>query len=397
MAPLSDHEPQGPRHKLSHPTGWEPSLEWSPGEGGTISTGPLEHEPTDAIWREIVGDWGLNPKDVRIISGSVQIRAWDAQTADGVQRLRYYRARIEPVHRVDDAPDVAALCRMIERRKPRPVQTTGTGRSIVANCSDWQTGKGEGGGTEAMVERVLEARDGLVAKVKRHRRDGTGPDQAVLVGLGDLVEGCSEHYAAQTYTVDLDRREQARLVRRLLLSYVDALTDLGLPIILAAVPGNHGENRRGGKAYTNMATDNDDLAVFEQLGEILAANPDRYGNVKIPLGAIAEDMTVTLDVSGVACSWAHGHQITRGGPEQWWKGQALGRQPVADASILFLGHKHHLWISESTGRTIMQMPAMDGGSAWWTAQTGQSSPAGMVAVMVGQSCGPRGWSDLAIL
>jgi len=43
------------------------------------------------------------------------------------------------------------------------------------------------------------------------------------------------------------------------------------------------------------------------------------------------------------------------------------------------------------------MPAMDGGSGWWTDKTGQSSPPGMVTYLAGADCGPRGWSDLAIL
>ncbi len=45
----------------------------------------------------------------------------------------------------------------------------------------------------------------------------------------------------------------------------------------------------------------------------------------------------------------------------------------------------------------MQMPAMDGGSNWWTAKTGNASPAGMVTYLCGDGCGVRGWSDLAIL
>jgi len=187
-----------------------------------------------------------------------------------------------------------------------------------------------------------------------------------------------------------------RLARRLILQYVEAMLDLELPVVLGAVPGNHGENRRNGQAFTTW-TDNDDLAVFEQVAEVLAHNADRYGAVSVPLGAIAEDLTLTLNIAGVPVGFAHGHQIKRGGPEAWWKGQALGRQQVADAEILVLGHKHHLMLSEATGRTILQCPAMDGGSYWWTAQTGQSAPSGMLAFLVGSGCGPRGWSDLEVI
>jgi hypothetical protein len=45
----------------------------------------------------------------------------------------------------------------------------------------------------------------------------------------------------------------------------------------------------------------------------------------------------------------------------------------------------------------MQVPAMDGGSGWWNDKTGERSPAGRVSFLAGETCGPRGWSDLAIL
>lgn len=396
---LRDNEPRAKRHVQQHPQGWEPSLEWSEA-GGTISTGPLDHEPDDALWDLLIQDWGLSPDRVRIIPGSVQIRAWDANVGNGqVERLRYYRCRIEPTAANLDPADFEQLCRMVSKRKPKAlVRPDSPESALICLLSDWQIGKAreKGGGTPETVERLLASLDRLVGQIKTLRKIGRAPEAAYLVGLGDVVEGCDGHYAMQAFSTDLDRREQMRLARRLILQYVEALIELDLPVVLAAVPGNHGENRRAGKAYTTW-TDNDDLAVFEQVAEIMTHNAERYGAVSVPLGGIADDLTLTLDVAGVPCAFAHGHQIRTGGAEGWWKGQALGRQPVADAEILFTGHKHHLQLSEQTGRTWMQAPAMDGGSYWWTAQTGQNSPAGMLSVLVGSGCGPRGWSDLEVL
>jgi hypothetical protein len=75
----------------------------------------------------------------------------------------------------------------------------------------------------------------------------------------------------------------------------------------------------------------------------------------------------------------------------------MGRQPVADAAILITGHFHHLIVSETTGRTFMQVPAMDGGSEWWTDQTGQNSAAGTLCLGIGEGYGARGWGDLVVL
>jgi hypothetical protein len=81
---------------------------------------------------------------------------------------------------------------------------------------------------------------------------------------------------------------------------------------------------------------------------------------------------------------------------KWWEGQVMGRQPMSEADILISGHFHHLVIAESTGRTHIQCPAQDGGSYWWTAQTGNHSPAGQLMFGVGTGYGPRGWGDLDI-
>lgn len=356
----------------------------------------MADEPGQGVWNELIADWGLDPATTEVVEGSVQVRAWD--THDG-QRLRYYRATIQRRSSAGDRVDVEQLCAAIAKRKPVRVSTVEAPRAVLCCLSDWQLGKGEGGGTEATVERIMAAADALVGRIRELSKVGRPPAAIYLVGLGDLVEQCSGHYASQPFTTDLDRRSQMRVARRLVLHYIDSVLSLAPRIVLGAVPGNHGENRgSGGKAYTT-AIDNDDLAIFEQIGEVLAANPDRYGHVSVVL---AESNTLVLDVAGVPVAFAHGHKANGGGHpaaklEAWWKGQVMGRQPVADAAILITGHYHHLIVSETTGRTFMQVPAMDGGSEWWTDQTGQNSAAGTLCLGVGEGYGARGWGDLVVL
>jgi hypothetical protein len=67
----------------------------------------------------------------------------------------------------------------------------------------------------------------------------------------------------QTFSVELDRRQQVKLVRRMLVTMLTEWGRLPVQMVVGCVPGNHGENRRGGKAFTTFE-DNDDLAVFEQ-------------------------------------------------------------------------------------------------------------------------------------
>lgn len=388
---------------LDLPKGWEPGIRWSnASDSGTIVTDVLASEPDAALWAELIADWGLDPQTLEVVDGSIELIGWDSpvkgtQTGEKV-RLKRYKARLRRRTHVDDTCDIEALQKAAQRRKPRKTNTTDAERALVVALSDWQVGKGEGGGTPAMVERITSAFDGVERKLAELKRLGRPVSIVYVVGLGDIVEQCYGHYPSQSFTTDLNRREQMRVARRLVLNLVDRLVDKGHRVVVSAVAGNHGENREGGKAITTP-DDSDDLAVFEQVGEVLSANPDRYGDVSLYLPTA---LSMTLDVCGVPIGFTHGHIANGGGNvpakiEKWWTGQVMGFQPVADARILVTGHYHHLLVIESTGRTHIQCPAMDGGSGWWTQSTGQHSPAGMLTFVAGADCGPRGWSELEVL
>lgn len=397
---LDDALRRSDRKVTPAPAGWESGIAWN-GAEGQITTGALDDEPNDALWDELLADWNLDPSTTEVVPGSIQVRGWDANIGGGeIRRLRYYRATIRTRQRSEDRADVDELCRLASSRRPRRAPDAGVEDiSLVVPLSDWQIGKGEGGGSPAAVERISAGIDAIADKVRDMKRRGRAPGAIYLLGMGDTVEQCDGHYAQQTFSTDLDRREQKRVARRLWLRAVDVAAPLAERVVIAGVPGNHGENRRDGKSFTTW-TDNDDLAVIEETAEICAANPERYGHVS---AVLARDLTLVLGVSGVNVGLAHGHQFGRGGghaagkAEKWWTGQIMGRQPIADADILVTGHLHHLVVAESSGRTHIQCPAQDGGSYWWTAQTGQHSPAGQLMFGVGRAYGARGWGDLDIV
>ena len=113
-ASFADEVAAGSRPRRTHPQGWEPGVAWN-GREGTLTTPPLEADPTTGVWSELVADWGLDPLTTEVVEGSVQVRAWD--THDG-RRLRYYRATLRARELDYDRPDVDALCRLVERRRP---------------------------------------------------------------------------------------------------------------------------------------------------------------------------------------------------------------------------------------------------------------------------------------
>jgi hypothetical protein len=322
-----------------------------------------------------------------------------------VQRFKYYRATLKPKtnERGIAQADIDELIRFIQKRKPVKIVPATGDTSYVVLLSDWQIGNGEAGGTDLITEQILAGLDRSVAWAKELRKLGLIGDTVVLAGLGDLAEGCLGWYPMQSYSVDRNIREQDRIVRHLIIKWIDAFVAAGFKVIAFGVAGNHGEQRDGdGKAYTTF-DDNRDVQAFEIVAEIMAENP-RYENVFFPQVLDITNLCATLDISGVPCSFVHGHQFGTGGAsnkivaiEKWFNGQVMGRRPVADCEILFNGHFHHYLGSEATGRQVFQSPASDAGSAWFTNRTGASSFPGVLTVVVGEGAGFRGWNHLAIL
>jgi hypothetical protein len=368
------------RAPATAPKGWEPGIAWD-GTKGSISTGPVERDPK---WDEVLRVWNLDPTIYEIVE-PIQMRAWDAAIGNGeVQRMFYYRAAIR-TRVIRDRVDLDALIAEIaDHRVLAPVIEAGDSSLVVA-LSDWQLGKR---GTEAAVRRIEGMIDAVVHRLEDLRAIGRQIDTLTVLGLGDLIEGCSGFYDMQEFSVELDHRDQVKLTRRLLVTALTTWAPYVPRMVVAAVGGNHGENRRGGKAYTAFG-DNEDVAVFEMAAEVLAANP-AYDHVSFVLPR--DDLTLCLDVAGTLVGLAHGHQ-SRGGVEKWWKGQAFGGQPVGDAAVLFTGHLHFLKIVQEGPRTHIQVPTMDSGSDWFKETSGTSSVAGTVSVVIG----PSGWSDLAVL
>jgi len=372
----------------------QPSVDWD-GNAGSLTTGPLDKQPDS--WDALISDWGLDPAEVQVVAGSVQIRAWDANVGKGeIKRLRYYKAQLERRCPTVDTEDIEELKRALMRRKPLAPANTGTttGGTRIVLLSDWQLGKGDGDGVEGTVKRIALGLDMAARQAKNC-------DRIVLAGLGDLVEQCTGHYSGQAFTVQLDRREQIRFARRLILRAVDTFSRIA-PVDVVCVPGNHGENREGGKAFTRTS-DNDDCAVFEQVADIVAET-DRYPDVQFGFPCDDYPDTVTIHANGVGVAFNHGTEAAKasGGStekklENWIKGQLADiDNPLNGCQVFCFGHKHYSIVNEGMGnRLILQSPASDGGSEWYKKRTGACGPPGMMAFTVGDFA-HRVWGDLAL-
>jgi hypothetical protein len=82
---------------------------------------------------------------------------------------------------------------------------------------------------------------------------------------------------------------------------------------------------------------------------------------------------------------------------KWWSGQSLGDTAVGQADLLITGHYHHYAVKQLNHRLWIQLPAMDGGSAWFSDRTGMggNTPSGIVSLVVGKGYDPR--RDLVVV
>lgn len=371
-----------------HPKGWEQGFKFDADGGGEVSSGAMT-EGQSPDWGFVMTELKLDP-DLYEVVEPVNVRSWDSNIGAGeVRRFWYYKANVIRKRGTDAQADVQGLIEELRNHLPLDLYIpTQADHSMVAVITDWQLAKRDGDGTKGIVARVMAGTDAIVTRVTELRDIGRRIDSLYLPNLGDLMEGCDGQYAMQTFEVELNRRDQERLARHLLVHLIKTVAPHFGQVVMPVTPSNHGENRRGGKAFTSFG-DNDDVAVAEQVAEIMQATPD-FGHVSF---VIANDqLDLTMDVSGTTTTFAHGHQMKQG-IEPWWKGQALGRQPAMDSTLLITGHRHHLEVHDFGTRTAITAPALEGGSDWFRNTTGTPGRPGILTLLVGRGH----WKDLQVL
>ena len=367
---------------------WTPGVTWM-GDEGTITTPPVEGE-SHPDWSGVLRMWGLDPEHFAVVE-PVLFNVW----GDTLGILnRQWKGKVVRKGRQETA-DIDALIQEIKKHKPRERKEIEGGASLVVCASDWQVGKRDGDGLKGLVGRWLQAIDDVEFRLKELKKLGRPIDSITVLCLGDLVEGCDGHYDIQTFTVEVDRRDQVKIARRLLRDALIRWSKVVPSITVAAIGGNHGENRKNGKAFTTLG-DNDDVALVESVAEIFQANPEAYGHIKFAIPT--DELSLTLEVHGKIIGITHGHLARSGaGTEaklrRWIADQTLGRQRIGDCDILVTGHYHSFKLADWGGVKWIQAPALDGGSVWWRQSTGEIADVGVLTFLVSS----QGVSDIQLL
>ena len=381
-----------------HPKGWEPGIDTSK---NIIVSKPLPKaiKPEDHKWDIYLAELGFDPKEFEIIE-PFEVRTWTANMGAGeTEQFYYYKAKIiskNPISSKDF--DYKNLLKEIKAYKCQPQKITGNS-SFVVCLSDWQMGKRDGDGTQGIVKRIEQMIPDVTARIKDLKKNGVDLANLYVFGLGDIVEGCDGFYPMQEFSVEYDLRRQKMIARRLLIKAIKTWAPLFKNVVVACVPGNHGENRKNGKAFTSFG-DNFDVSLFDEAQEILSENP-AFKKIKFIIPE--NELWITLDVSGTIIGLAHGHQFRTGGRYShqkavaWLSGQAFGMTDVGDSDILISGHFHHLFVVNEGKRTLMQCPSVDGGSEWFENMTGKTSYSGTLTFSITPGKTQLPWDNLRVI
>lgn len=364
-----------PAPKVTAPTNFRPGVEFD-GTEGTATTPGYSTEPQN--FDEFLIDAGLNPEEIDIIP-PVRTSRW--QQREGGEWLTSYRFTFRRKTAGIDLPLLLAEAK--KKVKPPKVRSTQE-RALVVLWSDLQVGKVDyRGNSQSLIERVQLMQSRLIDLVKRER-----PEQIIFADLGDTIE--SFYNAAdlqQLATNDLSLQEQVDVATTMAWQTIKLLYEHVPNITYASVGSNHCQFRIG-KQVIGKATDDWGVFIGRQLARLAK---EKELNIRF-LEPQAHDESLAVDVFDDGfhiLGVVHGHQARR--PDQmatWWRGQAFGRQPVADASLLVHGHWHHLRVTEmgstprGTSRFLVMAPTMDNGSGWWKKVTGEDSVPGLATLIL---------------
>lgn len=378
------------------PEGWSANLKIKGEEG----EGTSQIYSIDVDDEMIIKGWDLDPEKWEIIDGTLECRRWQATVNRGTRSepkhepmwLRYYKAKLR--RRTSESPQYREVMELVEDVKgwsePKTLvdfTVEPSDQSMMIFIADPQIGKSDNGGTKKTYKQFIEGIDRIESYI-RNEVLYTGIRTCYLVGMGDLIENCAQNYSTQTFTTELTRRAQVNLIRRMILGAIKRLAPYFDEFIVTCVGGNHGENRIDGQMFTDPS-DNDDVAVFDQLEDIISESPEKFPNVsfRIPDG----ERALAFNVSGVWLGITHGHLSGKGSgnPEKrqmdWWAKQAHGMTPIGQVKILVTAHFHHFVENNDGQKTLFICPALESGSAYFKDATGKVSYPGIMTMFVGEN------------
>ena len=363
-----------PAPKVEAPPQFRPGIEFDGTEGTATTPGYTSEQQN---FDEFLIDAGLNPAEIEIV-GTPRTSRWQRYDGEWLTAYRFtFRRRTAGIN-------LPLLLAEAKKKAKVNLPKTTSEQCLVVLWSDLQVGKVDyRGNTQSLIERV-ELMQARLMKMIQERK----PEKVIFADLGDTVENFNNAAPMQQLaTNDLSIMEQVDLATTFAWQTLKQIAERVPDVTYASVGSNHCQNRIGREAV-GKATDDWGVFIGRQLARLAAEKeiPIRF------LEPQPHDESLAIDVFDDGfhiLGIVHGHQAKRpDNVSQWWRGQAFGRQPVSDASLLIHGHWHHLRVTElgatprGTSRFLVMAPTMDNGSGWWKKVTGEDSVPGLATLIL---------------
>jgi hypothetical protein len=363
-----------PAPKVEAPPQFRPGIEFDGTEGTATTPGYTSEQQN---FDEFLIDAGLNPAEIEIV-GTPRTSRWQRYDGEWLTAYRFtFRRRTAGIN-------LPLLLAEAKKKAKVNLPKTTSEQCLVVLWSDLQVGKVDyRGNSQSLIERV-ELMQARLMKMIQERK----PEKVIFADLGDTVENFNNAAPMQQLaTNDLSIMEQVDLATTFAWQTLKQIAERVPDVTYASVGSNHCQNRIGREAV-GKATDDWGVFIGRQLARLAAEKeiPIRF------LEPQPHDESLAIDVFDDGfhiLGIVHGHQAKRpDNVSQWWRGQAFGRQPVADASLLIHGHWHHLRVTElgatprGTSRFLVMAPTMDNGSGWWKKVTGEDSVPGLATLIL---------------
>jgi len=342
-------------------------------------------EPQEALdkWAALL--LGLDYGTMQILE-VLEVRAWGENPSTG-EPYRYVKAAVKK-EKKDNLVLQQAVDRWLARhpRKPRKPKAAGKKLTPVAEwwpITDTQIGKGGeerfGGLTETMA-RLEWVADALVEWHDGHKASGYSPERIVVPFAGDMTEGCFGSYDNQLFITSMNAADQLELAIANAEKIVERALDCAPEVIITGVASNHDrQSRMSSKENVTDAWDDRTFTLLRALARVYS----RLGFDRVKVQMPNNPHVSVIEDGFLTVATIHGHKPKYKGTAansmwEWWKAEIAARRDAAAASVLQAGHYHHSYhLGPQSGRLLIGLPSLDGGSAYFEAQGGDWSLPGV--------------------
>lgn len=337
-------------------------------------------------WSEIFKRFNLDPLAFRIADETVRMSTWQqSKRLENGERdiinLFSYSARFVRITGSDvDVTDIIASLRQWKPTRSTPAPM-GEPVSYFDGWADWQLGKGEGDGTKGTKQRILDGFERSHDRILQLRSHGINVDSLLVGNMGDHIEAVAGHYTSQTFSVDLNQRDQLNLAIELNLTGLKILAPLFENITYAACLCNHGQwQRAGGKQFTDDA-DNATGFIGDTLQLIAGTHSDLE---RIEWVVPRDEMITTVRTSGVNVAMSHGHRVS-GDEASWFAKQSAWLQATRDfrPELWIDAHKHSASLDDFGPYHRIRCTTQDPGSKSFTDGSGKFATQGTTSFLIG--------------